>query len=119
MSKRPVTPEVLFELQFLDAVARSPDGSRAVYEIKTVDKEKDEYESHLWLIPLAGGEPRRLTQGEHKNFGAAWGPEGKSVAFISTRRDKKPQIYRLPLDGGEAERLTDVDGDVSSLEWSP
>jgi dipeptidyl aminopeptidase/acylaminoacyl peptidase len=119
MSKRPVTPEVLFDLQFLDAVAPSPDGSRAVYEIKTIDKEKDEYESHLWLIPLAGGEPRRLTQGEHKNFGAVWSPDGKAVAFVSTRRDKKPQIFRLPLDGGEAERLTDLDGDVSSLEWSP
>jgi dipeptidyl aminopeptidase/acylaminoacyl peptidase len=119
MPKRPVTPEVLFEIQFVDAVAPSPDGTRAVYEIKTVDKEKDDYQSHLWLVPLGGGAPRRLTQGEHKNFGAVWSPDGKSVAFVSTRRDKKPQIYRMPLDGGEAERLTDLDGDPSSLEWSP
>jgi len=119
MSKRPVTPEILFELQFLDAAAPSPDGSRAVYEIKTVDREKDEYQSHLWLLPLTGGEPRRLTHGEHKNFGAAWSPDGKAIAFLSTRRDKKPQIYRLPLDGGEAERLTDLDGEMTSLEWSP
>jgi Tol biopolymer transport system component len=119
MPKRAVTPEVLFELQFVDAVAPSPDGSRAVYEIKTVDKEKDDYQSHLWLISLAGGEPRRLTQGEHKNFGAVWRPDGKAIAFVSTRRDKKPQIHLLPLDGGEAERLTDLDGEVSSLEWSP
>jgi dipeptidyl aminopeptidase/acylaminoacyl peptidase len=119
MPKRAVTPEVLFELQFVDAVAPSPDGSRAVYEIKTVDKEKDDYQSHLWLISLSGGEPRRLTQGEHKNFGAVWRPDGKAIAFVSTRRDKKPQIHMLPLDGGEAERLTDLDGEVSSLEWSP
>jgi len=119
MPKRPVTPEVLFEIQFLDAVAPSPDGSRAVYEVKTVDREKDDYQSHLWLVPLSDGAPRRLTQGEHKNFGAVWSPDGKSIAFVSTRRDKKPQIFRLPLDGGEAEPLTDLDGDVSGLEWSP
>ena len=54
MAKRAVTPEVLFELKFVDAVVPSPDGSRAVYEIKTIDKEKDDYQSHLWLISLTG-----------------------------------------------------------------
>jgi len=119
MPKRPITPETLFEIQFVDAVSPSPDGSRAVYEIKTIDRDKDEYQSHLWLIPAGGGAPRRLTQGEHKNFGAIWSPDGKWIAFVSTRRDKKPQIYRMPLDGGEAERLTDLDGEPTSLDWSP
>lgn len=119
MSKRPVTPEVLFDIQFLDAVAPSPDGTRAVYEIKTIDRDKDDYQSHLWLLPAGGGAPRRLTQGEHKNFGAVWSPDGRTIAFVSTRRDKKPQIYRLPLEGGEAERLTDLDGEPTSLAWSP
>lgn len=119
MPKRPVTPETIFDLQFVDAVMPSPDGAWAVYTIKTIDREKDDYQSHLWLTPTGGGAPRRLTQGEHKNFGAVWSPDGRWIAFVSTRRDKKPQIYRLPLNGGEAERLTDLDGDPSSLEWSP
>ncbi|HEX7078347.1 MAG TPA: S9 family peptidase [Candidatus Eisenbacteria bacterium] len=120
MAKRAVTPEDLLQLKFLDEVVPSPDGTRAVITIRTIDAEKDTYASHLWLVPLqGGGEPRQLTFGEHKNFGAAWRPDGKAVAFVSTRADKKPQIHRLPLEGGEAERLTELDGDLGGLEWSP
>ncbi len=117
--RKPVTPEDLFELQFVDAVALSPDATRVLYQVRSIDPEKDGYESHLWLVPMQGGEPRRLTFGEHKNGSAAWHPEGKSIAFVSDRRDKKPQIYRLSLEGGEAERLTDLDGRVGGLAWSP
>jgi dipeptidyl aminopeptidase/acylaminoacyl peptidase len=116
---RPMTPEDLFRLRFIDSVAVSPDGTRVVYEERTIDAEEDGYQSHLWLTPAAGGEPVKLTQGAHKNFGAAWSPDGRSVAFLSDRRDKKVQIYRLPLDGGEAERLTDLDGELEGLAWSP
>jgi dipeptidyl aminopeptidase/acylaminoacyl peptidase len=119
MPKRPVTPEDILSIRFVDGVVPSPDGSRAVYEIRTIDAEKDAYYVHLWMVPMEGGAPRQLTFGEHKNFGATWSPDGQTIAFISTRKDKAPQIHRLPLDGGEAERLTDLDGDVSSLEWSP
>lgn len=117
--RRPVTPEDLNQLQFVDAIALSPDGTRVIYQVRTIDAEKDGYESHLWLVPLQGGEPRRLTFGEHKNGGAAWSPDGAWIAFVSDRRDKKAQIYRLSLDGGEAERLTDLDGAISGLAWSP
>lgn len=117
--QRPMTPEDLFRLRFVDAIAVSPDGSRVVYEERTIDTDEDGYQSHLWAVPAAGGQPAKLTQGAHKNFGAAWSPDGRFLAFISNRRDKKLQVYRLPLDGGEADCLTDLDGEIAGLEWSP
>jgi dipeptidyl aminopeptidase/acylaminoacyl peptidase len=116
---KPVAPEDLFQLQFVDAVALSPDGGSVLYQVRSIDPEKDGYESHLWIVSMQGGTPRRLTFGEHKNGGAAWSPDGKSIAFVSDRRDKKAQIYRLSLEGGEAERLTDLDGQIAGLAWSP
>ena len=116
---RTLQPEDLFQLQFVDALTLSTDGTRIVYQVRTVDAEKDAYQSHLWLVPMSGGTPRRLTFGEHRNGGAAFSPDGRWLAFLSDRKDKKTQIYRLPLDGGEAERLTDLDGLIGGLEWSP
>lgn len=55
--RKPVTPESLLQLQFVDAVALSPDGTRVVYQVRTIDPEEDGYQSHLWLVPLAGGSP--------------------------------------------------------------
>ncbi len=117
--RRPVTPEDLFQLQFVDAVVLSPDGTRVVYQVRSIDPEKDCYESHLWLVAMQGGDQRRLTFGEHRNGSAAWSPDGKWIAFVSDRRDKKAQIYRMSLEGGEAQRLTDLDGRISGLAWSP
>jgi dipeptidyl aminopeptidase/acylaminoacyl peptidase len=114
-----MTPEDLFRLRFVDAIAPSPDGARVVYEERAIDADEDGYEAHLWMVPTAGGDAVKLTQGPHKNFGAAWSPDGRALAFVSNRRDKKLQIYRLPLDGGEAERLTDLDGEIAGLHWSP
>src|SRR5207247_8821097 len=105
--RKQVTPEDLLQLQFVDAVAVSPDGSRVVYQVRSIDPEKDGYESHLWLVPMQGGDPRRITFGEHKNGSAAWSPDGKTIAFVSDRRDKTQQILRLSVDGGEAERVPD------------
>ena len=116
---RTLQPEHLFDLRFVDSVTMSADGSRIVYQVRTIDAEKDTYQSHLWLVPTAGGEARQITFGEHRNGGAAFSPDGKWLAFVSDRLDKKGQIYRLPLDGGEAERLTDLDGSIGGLAWSP
>jgi dipeptidyl aminopeptidase/acylaminoacyl peptidase len=116
---RTLQPEDLFQLQFVDALTLSPDGTRAVYQVRTIDAEKDTYQSHLWLVPMAGGAPRQITFGDQRNGGAAFSPDGRWLAFLSDRKDKRTQIYRLPLDGGEAERLTDLDGDIGGLEWSP
>ena len=58
--RKQVTPEDLLQLQFVDAVAVSPDGSRVVYQVRSIDPEKDGYESHLWLVPRGGGPPKRL-----------------------------------------------------------
>jgi dipeptidyl aminopeptidase/acylaminoacyl peptidase len=118
-ARRPISPEDLLSLRFVDSVALSPDGTRIVYEERTIDADEDDYQVHLWMVPTAGGEPVKLTQGPHKNSGAAWSPDGRWLAFVSNRRDKKGQLHRLPLAGGEAERLTDLDGEISGLAWSP
>jgi dipeptidyl aminopeptidase/acylaminoacyl peptidase len=117
--RRPMTPQDLYRLRFVDAIRLSPDGTRVIYEERTVDADEDGYQTHLWTVPAAGGSPVKLTQGPHRNFGAVVSPDGRSLAFVSNRRDKRLQIYRLPLDGGEAERLTDLDGEIAGLQWSP
>ena len=43
------------------------------------------------------------------------------IAFLSNRGDKEkpPQIYLIGMNGGEARPLTQIEGEVSSLSWSP
>src|SRR5690554_4808595 len=41
----------------------SPDGSKIVYEVLSIDKDEDEYRNTLWLID-GDSEPRKLTSGQ-------------------------------------------------------
>ena len=65
----------------------------------------------VWLVPLAGGAPRRLGEGR----GPAVSPKGDRVAFVESR-----QIWSASLvDSGAATQLVHARGSASALRWSP
>ncbi len=109
----------LYNLQLVGEPQVSPDGTRLVAEVLTVDREKHEYRSALWDIPLDGGEPRKLTSGQWSDTAPAWSPDGTKVAFLSNRIDKKPQIFVLPVDVGEAQQVTSGKVGVADFDWAP
>ena len=96
----------------LGELALSPDGSLLVYTRRTV--RGNEYETHLWLVPLAGGRPRQLTRGAVNDAGPQFTPDGRRVAFL---RDEK--VWAIDVDGGEAEPLATLEHGVSAFRLSP
>jgi eukaryotic-like serine/threonine-protein kinase len=61
-------------------------------------------EGDLYVMAVAGGEPRRLTFDNKSIAGLTWTPDGRSIVFASTR-DRLSQLWRIPATGGEPERL--------------
>jgi dipeptidyl aminopeptidase/acylaminoacyl peptidase len=96
----------------------SPDGKWVVYVMSELDRSTDKSNSDLYLIPTSGGEPKRLTTSAGADNHPRWSPDGKTIAFVSTRSGSS-QIWLLPLDGGEARQLTKLPIDISGPIWSP
>ncbi|MEW6707153.1 MAG: Tol-Pal system beta propeller repeat protein TolB [Pseudomonadota bacterium] len=61
--------------------------------------------SQLYLMSMAGGEPRRITHTNAIDTEPCFSPDGKQIYFVSDRGGG-PQIYRMPAGGGNAERVT-------------
>jgi len=65
--------------------------------------------SDIYLVPIGGGEPRRLTFDNTEIDGLAWTPDGREIVFPSDRGGGYG-LWRISVTGGTPERLA-VGGD--------
>lgn len=116
---RAVTIDDLFRLKLVSDAQISPDGERVVCVVKSIDREKNKYFSHLYLCDLRTREVRLFTNGEVADSQPRWAPDGKRIAFVSNRQKPKSQIFVIPVDGGEAQALTSLEeGSIDEIAWS-
>ena len=117
---RPMTLQDLLTAIRVTEPQLSPDGKWVAYVRTTTDVGAGKRNGDLWLRPADGsGEPRQLTRSEKSDSAPRFSPDGRSIAFLSSR-DGAPQVYLLPLAGGEARKLTSLTMGVSApLVFSP
>ncbi len=115
------TPEMQLKVKTLGTPRVSPDSTKVVYtvvsEVMTADK--SEYLTQIWLGSADGKENAQLTFADKSSTNPKWSPDGKWIAFTSTRKDNKNNIFVLRVGGGEAEMLTDAKSGITDFDWSP
>ncbi|MBI4164100.1 MAG: S9 family peptidase, partial [Acidobacteria bacterium] len=116
-AKRPITFEDLAKVERISDPQVSPDGKWVAYVQGTVDFEANKVRRHLWLVPAEGGTPKQLTRGEGSDTHPRWSPDGKSIAFISTRGGNA-QVWIVPTDGGEARQITSLSTEADGVTWA-
>jgi dipeptidyl aminopeptidase/acylaminoacyl peptidase len=114
------TPELAMKVKSVGAVRASPDGRKVVYTVSeaVMTPEKSEYVTQIWLANIDGTDSLQLTFAEKSSENPQWSPDGKMIAFTSSRGGKS-NLYVLRLIGGEAEQTTDVKTAVGNFAWSP
>jgi len=108
-----------FALRRVEEPRVSPDGVWVAFTVETIDLEKDESESRVWMAPVAGGEAVIMTAGGSSAGSPRWSPDGKYMSILSDRSKDKDQVFVLDRRGGEARQITDVKQGVEAYEWSP
>lgn len=96
----------------------SPDGRWVAFSMSLTDVEHNRRNSDIYIVSTQGGEVRRMTTHEASDIHPRWTPDGRRIAFLSTRSGSA-QIWTIRLDGGEAEQLSDLPVSISDFEWTP
>ena len=114
------TPELAMKIKAVGNVRVSPDGKRVVFTVNdpVMTAEKSEYLTNIWISNVDGSEAYQITFGDKSSTSPDWSPDGKWIAFTSSRSTKN-NLYLMRASGGEAEMITDVKSAVAGFAWSP
>ena len=108
-----------FALRRVEEPRVSPDSLWVAFTLETIDLKKDESETGVWMVPVAGGDAVVMTAGGSSASNPRWSPDGMYLSFLSDRKKEKNQVFVLDRRGGEARQVADVKQGVEAFEWSP
>jgi dipeptidyl aminopeptidase/acylaminoacyl peptidase len=117
-TKRPMTFEDVIALKNVSDAQISPDGRWITYVVTRLDLKENISDSDVWMVSADGGKPIRMTTSPKSDTQPRWSPDGKQIAFISSRAEK-PQLFLISPFGGEPEKLTESKTGVQTFQWSP
>jgi dipeptidyl aminopeptidase/acylaminoacyl peptidase len=123
LSARTLNVDDILSIRTLQNVVISPDGSRIAFVVNEPSDDehsKDPPNTDLYIAPVNGGGPKRLTSNHGRDSDPQWAPDSSSLVFLSTRPDNAgSQLYRIHAEGGAPAALTRHPTTISSFAWSP
>lgn len=107
VAPRPVAAEDLYKLVFVGNPQIAPDGSRVVFEARTMNGPKDRYDTDLYVVRTDGSGLVRITRDGHDSS-PAWSPDSRTFAFVRgpQKKGQKPQIFAYNVATGGITQLT-------------
>ncbi len=115
--KAPFTFDAMVKLARIDEPQLSPDGKMVAFTVQTIDMPNNTKRTQIYVVPLEGGAPQRLTNDGLMNTRPRWTPDSKHILFVSNRGNSS-QIWSMQLDGTDQKPVTNVPTEADGVTVS-
>lgn len=112
------TPELLWQVGRIGEEQVSPDGTRLLYAITRYNLPENKNSRALFIVPVEGGEARKVIEPERGVYNARWRPDGKKVGFLMAEKGLY-QLWEVNPDGTGLAMVTNYDFSISNFAYSP
>ncbi|MFN3841032.1 MAG: TolB family protein, partial [Cyclobacteriaceae bacterium] len=115
------TPAEMMKFKRLTSATLSPNGKHIAYTVSVplMEGDKSDFLTHIWVASTDGSMNRQFTYGDKSCFSPKFSPDGRWLAFTSSRNSDRTQLHIISMDGGEAEQLTSQKSNINQYAWSP
>lgn len=116
---KPFQPEDLFKVVTADNPTVSPDGAWITYVRAAPDILADRPERSLWLVTAKGGPAQRIGEEAGSQSGAAWSPDGRTIAYVATAPEKTARLMLFDVATRTATMLAEMEATPADLAFAP
>ena len=112
--KMPMVPETLWEFGRVSDARVSPDGTLVLYGVTNFNVQENRGTRDLFVLPVAGGQPRNLSNSTTSESNGVWRPDGKKIGFL-----RGGQVWEMDPDGSNQVKITEISGGVTGFDYAP
>jgi len=116
--KPPFDAQALLDLARIDDPQVSPDGRLVAFTVQRIDVPNNKRITQIFLVPVAGGLARQITQDGDDNERPRWLSDSKRIAFISDRAGTS-QVWMQTVDSADARQITNLPTEAGGVLVSP
>ncbi len=113
-----MSPEVMWAMGRVSGIQVSPDGKDVLYGVQYYSIPLNKGNRDLYVVPLEGGENRRLTRTTFNESEAVWSGDGKEIYFLSSESGSN-QIWKMKSNGKKRVQISDYEGGIEAFALSP
>jgi dipeptidyl aminopeptidase/acylaminoacyl peptidase len=108
------TVEELLKVRRVGDPQVSPDGQHVAFTIGDVNWDANKVVTQIYVLPLAGGSIKQLTNGATSSSAPRWSPDGRKIAFTNGG-----QVWVMEPDGDHKDQVTRISTNAAAPVWSP
>ena len=118
LAQKPFDVDALMKLARVSDPQVSPAGKTVAFTVRSVDLAANTKPTNIYVVPIAGGAPVKITNAGTVNERPRWSPDSKSIAFVSDRGGSS-QVWLMAPNGSDAHQVTSLATEAGGVLYSP